>query len=95
MSDNRINIGGSLSLTVNNTPTRIGQRVPNYEDVYNISAPFIGMIVYVENEDSFVYIKSLKSSWWGTIEIKNSMVQDYAPLLSKEGEFNLKWNDVL
>lgn len=60
--------------------------------IANIPAPFIGLIVYIEDQDSFVYVKSLKSRKVGNFEIKNALVDEYKPLSSGGGEFNLKWN---
>lgn len=88
-------IGGSLTLSVNNEPTRVGQRVSTESDIANIPAPFIGLIVYIEDQDSFVYVKSLKSRKVGNFEIKNALVDEYKPLSSGGGEFNLKWINVL
>lgn len=88
-------IGGSLALSINNEPTRVGQRVPTESDIANIPAPFIGLIVYIEDQDSFVYVKSLKSRKVGNFEIKNALVDEYKPLSSGGGEFNLKWINVL
>lgn len=93
MSD--ILISGGLTLSVNNTPTRVGQRVRTESDIANIPAPFIGLIIYIEDQDQFVYVKSLKSQMYGSWEIKNALVDEYKPLQSEGGEFNLKWNDVL
>ena len=88
-------IGGSLALSINNEPTRVGQRVSTESDIDNIPAPFIGLIVYIEDQDSFVYVKSLKSRKVGNFEIKNALVDEYKPLSSGGGEFNLKWINVL
>lgn len=80
MSTNKVTIGGSLSLSSNNTPTRIGQRVSTESDIINIPSPFVGQVVYVEEQDSFYYIKTLKSRKIGNFEIKDALVDQYEPL---------------
>lgn len=91
---NKILIDGSLSLSNPNTPTREGQRVATESDIVNINTPFVGLIIYIEDQDSFVYVKSLKSKKIGNFEIKNALVDEYKPL-SSGGEFKLNWNNVL
>jgi hypothetical protein len=34
-----------------NTPTREGQRVATESDITKINSPFIGLIIYVEDQD--------------------------------------------
>lgn len=92
MSNNVI-IQGSLQLSGNDLPTRVGQRVESEDQIANIVAPFVGLVVYIKDQDSFVYVKSLKSKKIGNIEIKNALVDEYKPLLS--GDSNLNWNEVL
>lgn len=90
---NNILIGGSLSLSEANTPTRTGQRVATEDEIANISSPFIGLVIYIEDQDRFVYVKSLKSKKIGVLEIKNALVDEYVPLVSES--VNLNWNEVL
>lgn len=92
MSNNVI-IQGSLQLSGNDLPTRVGQRVESEDQIADIVAPFVGLVVYIKDQDSFVYVKSLKSKKIGNIEIKNALVDEYKPLLS--GDSNLNWNEVL
>lgn len=92
MSNNVI-IQGSLQLSGNDLPTRVGQRVESEDQIANIVAPFVGLVVYIKDQDSFVYVKSLKSKKIGNIEIKNALVDEYKPLLN--GDSNLNWNEVL
>lgn len=92
MSNNVI-IQGSLQLSGNDLPTRVGQRVESEDQIANIVAPFVGLVIYIKDQDSFVYVKSLKSKKIGNIEIKNALVDEYKPLLS--GDSNLNWNEVL
>lgn len=78
-----------------NTPTRVGQRVATESDIANISSPFIGLIIYIEDKNEFVYVKSLKSKKIGVMEIKDALVDEYEPLVDKTNETNLNWNEVL
>lgn len=91
MSNNVI-IQGSLQLSGNDLPTRVGERVESEDQIANIVAPFVGLIIYIKDQDSFVYVKSLKSKKIGNIEIKNALVDEYKPLLKEN--FFLNWNDV-
>ena len=89
-------MSGSLQLSSTNTPTRDGQRVITESDIANIKTPYVGMIIYIEDTDKFVYVKSLKSKKIGKIEIKNALIDEYEPLVSKTNEeINLNWNEVL
>lgn len=88
-----VSLGGSLSLTTNNTPTRVGERITTESEIATIPAPYIGLVIYIEDKDQFVYVKSLKSKKIGSIEIKNALVDKYEPLSS--GETNLNWIDVV
>lgn len=76
-----------------NTPTREGQRISTESEIQNINAPFVGLIFYIEDQDNFYYVKSLKSRKVGNFEIKNALIDKYEPL--SKGEVNLKWNEVL
>ena len=88
-----VSLGGSLSLTTNNTPTRVGERITTESEIATIPAPYTGLVIYIEDKDQFVYVKSLKSKKIGSIEIKNALVDKYEPLSS--GETNLNWIDVV
>jgi hypothetical protein len=46
-----VSLGGSLSLTTNNTPTRVGERVATETEIATIPAPYIGLVIYVEDKD--------------------------------------------
>lgn len=94
MSSN-ILIGGSIALSMPNTPTRDGQRVATESDIAKIKAPFVGMVIYIEDQESFVYVKSLKSDKVGNFEIKNALVDKYEPFITTNEEINLNWNEVL
>ena len=91
----KVIMSGSVQMSSTNTPTREGQRVTTESEIANIPAPFIGLIVYIEDQDQFVYVKSLKSKKVGNFEIKNALVDEYKPFTAGEGSFNLNWNEVL
>lgn len=76
MSSNVL-LSGSIAMSSTNTPTREGQRVTTESDIANISSPFIGLIIYIEDQDSFVYVKSLKSKQIGNFEIKDALIDEY------------------
>lgn len=84
MSSN-ISIKGSLSLSQTNTPTRVGERVSTELDLFNIETPYIGMIVYIADQDKYVYVKSLKSKKVGFKYVENAQVDEYAPFATGEG----------
>lgn len=60
-----------------NTPTRDGTRVKSESDIANIQLPYVGMVIYIEDDDTFVYVKSLKSRKIGNFEIKDALVDKY------------------
>ena len=82
MSSNVI-MSGSLQLSSTNTPTRDGQRVITESDIANIKTPYVGMIIYIEDADKYVYVKSLKSKMVGTFEILNAQVDQYYEVFPK------------
>ena len=91
MSSNII-LGSSLSISKTNTPTRAGQRVSTESEIANISSPYVGMVIYIEDVDTFVYVQSLKSKQIGNFEIKDALVDEYDVLVEKP---ELNWNEVL
>lgn len=91
---NELKIKGLFVQSEYDTPTRIGERVETESEIANIKTPYRGMIIYIADQDSFVYVKTLKSSYWGSIEIKNALVDEYVPLQTG-GTVTLNWNDVV
>ena len=71
---NKVITSGPLMPSIINTPLDIRARVNNFDDIYNIESPFIGMIVYVINEDKYYKVKTLKPKKVGLIEIDDSLV---------------------
>lgn len=92
MSSNII-MSGSITMSNSNTPTRAGQRISSIDQIKNVPAPYIGLIIYVEDEDYFIYVKSLKSKKVGNFEIKNALIDEYDLLTGNAN--NLIWNEVL
>lgn len=91
-----IQIPGSIVQSNQDVPTRSGQRVETESEISNISTPYRGMIIYIADQDSYVYVKSLKSEKIGNFEIKDALIDEYKPLVNKtDGEVNLNWNEVL
>jgi hypothetical protein len=70
MSDNKVVVNGSLIPSVKNVPLDFRCRVAAIEDILNIELPFVGMVVYVEQEEKFYVVKTLKGSKVGNIELE-------------------------
>lgn len=94
MSNNNFIIDGSISVSNVNTPTRAGQRISSLAELETIPTPFIGMIVFVEDIDKFIYVTSLKSQKVGIFEMEDLLVDQYEFLI-KNDDLNLNWNEVL
>lgn len=76
-------VSGSLQMSTVNTPTREGQRVTTESDIVNIKTPYIGLIIYIEDQDKYVYVKSLKSKRVGNFEIQNAQINEYFEIFPK------------
>lgn len=76
MSSN-VTMTGSIIMSQTNIPTRDGTRIASESDIANIQLPYVGMIIYIEDKDSFVYVKSLKSRKVGNFEIKDALIDKY------------------
>lgn len=91
-----VSLSGSIVQSSQDVPTRSGQRVETESEIANIGTPYRGMIIYIVDQDSYVYVKTLKSKKIGRFEIENALVDEYEPLVSKTNEeINLNWNEVL
>ena len=73
---NKVTMTGSITMSQVNTPTRDGTRVKSKSDISNVQLPHVGMIIYIEDDDSFIYVKSLKSRKIGNFEIKNALIDE-------------------
>lgn len=76
-------VSGSLQMSTVNTPTREGQRIATESDIVNIKTPYIGLIIYIEDQDKYVYVKSLKSKRVGNFEIQNAQINEYFEIFPK------------
>lgn len=71
MSSNTTKISYPLELTSRNSPTRLGQVIETLEDIKTVPKPFVGMIIYVNSLQKFIYVKTLKAQdngFWGPIQ---------------------------
>ena len=59
--DNKVITSGGLIPSTINTPIDVRTRVNTVNDIYNINLPYVGMIVYVIDEDKYYKVKSLKA----------------------------------
>lgn len=80
---NEVLVSGSLQMSTINTPTREGQRVTTESDIVNIKTPYVGLIIYIEDQDKYVYVKSLKSKRVGNFEIQNAQISEYFEIFPK------------
>lgn len=76
-------VSGSLQMSTVNTPTREGQRIATESDIVNIKTPYIGLIIYIEDQDKYVYVKSLKSKRVGNFEIQDAQINEYFEIFPK------------
>lgn len=56
---NQISLAGSFKPTVHNMPLDIRTRIATYRNYDTIPKPFVGMLVYVEDEDSYYEVESI------------------------------------
>ena len=68
--------GGGLKPSTVNTPSDIRTRINTIEDMKDIPLPYVGMMVYVIDEDEFYKVKSLKAKAIGPIEVNNASVDE-------------------
>lgn len=94
MSNNKFIIDGSISISNPNTPTRTGQRISSLSELDTVPTPSIGMIIFVEDINKFIYVKSLKSKKIGILEVKDALIDEYESLV-KTDDINLNWNEVV
>lgn len=81
-----VGISGSLQLLNVNLPTRAGQRIKTISEISEVPTPFIGMIIYIEDEDKFIYVTSLKDYGEGWMAIKNGQVDKWEYLNTGNSE---------
>ena len=77
---NALVIGGGIKPSTKNTPGDIRTRVNLIADIESIPLPFVGMIFYVEEDQNFYVVKSLKGKKVGIVNIPDSLIDEYEPL---------------
>jgi hypothetical protein len=81
MADKKVVVSGSLIPSNKNLPIDFRTRIASIEEVATIEVPFVGMIFYVENEQKFYFVKSLKSKVVADIELQDMLVDEYEELI--------------
>ena len=81
MADKKVVVSGSLIPSNKNLPIDFRTRIASIEEVATIEVPFVGMIFYVENEQKFYFVKSLKSKVVADIELPDMLVDEYEELI--------------
>ena len=80
--NNKIIVNGSLIPSVKNAPLDIRTRINTIAEVESIQVPFVGMIFYVMDEEKFYVVKTLKDSMVGNIELKDTAIDTFEPLIN-------------
>lgn len=76
MSNKIISNGGFIPSSTD-TPIDLRIRVQSIDDIYDIELPYIGMIVYVIDEDKYYKIKTLKAKKVGLASVENALVDTF------------------
>ena len=82
--DKKIIVSSSLIPSSSNLPLDVRTRINTIAEVGSIQVPFVGMIFYVMDEEKFYVVKTLKSSMVGNIELKDTLVDTFEPLVNVE-----------
>ena len=83
MDFNGIIASNGFKVSIKNTPLDIRTRIDSVAEVENVPSPFIGMIFYVIDEKQFYVVKTLKSKTLGSMEVIDSVIDQYE-LLHKD-----------
>lgn len=83
-----INVADSILPKIANKPTREGERVTDISDISNIKLPFVGQIVYVENEGKHYKITQLTEDKRFPLTWKLLSDGDVAGVFKWKGEKN-------
>lgn len=78
----KIVVGGSLIPSGKNQPLDIRARISSISKVETIEVPFVGLIFYVEDEQKFYVVKSLKAKKVASISMPDMLVDEYGPLVN-------------
>jgi hypothetical protein len=76
MSNKIISNGGFIPSSTD-TPIDLRIRVQSIDDIYDIELPYVGMIVYVIDEDKYYKIKTLKAKKVGIVSVENALVDTF------------------
>ena len=74
---NSIVTSGGIRPSSSDTPVDIRTRIESLDDIYDIPLPFVGMIIYCKEDDSYYKVLSLKPKKIGVISIPDSLVDKY------------------
>ena len=80
----KIVVGGSLIPSGKNQPLDIRARIATISKVDTIEIPFVGLIFYVEDEEKFYVVKSLKAKKVAAITMPDMLVDEYEPLINPD-----------
>lgn len=80
----KIVVGGSLIPSDKNQPLDIRARIATISKVESIEIPFVGLIFYVEDEEKFYVVKSLKAKKVAAITMPDMLVDEYEPLINPD-----------
>lgn len=84
MESKKVVTSGPVIPSTVNTPLDFRTRVNTVDEIYNIELPFVGMIVYVIDEDKYYKIKTLKSKEIGSRVIEDAAVDTFEKFLTTE-----------
>lgn len=73
-TENKIITGGGIMPSTTDTPGDVRTRVQTFADIATIDNPFVGMEVWVVDEEKEYRIKKLASKVVGGIEIPNGAI---------------------
>lgn len=70
-------LSDSIVISKTDTPTREGTRLNSIDELSIVPNPYVGMLIFIDDVDKFIYVKSLKSKVVGGIVINNAIVDEY------------------
>ena len=79
-------IEGGLKISTPNIPTDMRTRIETISDMVDIPLPYVGMLVYVLDEEKYYIVKTLKSKTVAGVEVQNAVVDKYEVFVSGSAE---------
>ena len=79
-------IEGGLKISTPNIPTDMRTRIETITDIVDIPLPYVGMLVYVLDEEKYYIVKTLKSKTVAGVEVENAVVDKYEVFVSGSAE---------